>query len=586
MSVTRAATVVSDRSPVIMTPRITITSPRGRQSTTVLDAKGRAEEGGAGRGGRFRDGVHLSLGPCHGPGAMRPSFNVAGPCIPGRHYMLPPERRLGRVMELIEDGAVFTLHAGRQTGKTTSAQWLEDHYNAGDRFRALWIDLEIAREQPDLGIAFRTVLSTLDMSVERTLPDLGLPAERARFLEAPESALLRYLGDLAARCPLPLVVLFDEADCLVGAAMVSFLTQLRDGYLARSRSPFPHSIALIGQRQVRDYILTEDERRAVGWLGTASPFNILAEATTLGALAEPEVSELLMQHTAQTGQRFEPEAAARIHALSQGHPWLVNALAAQIVGSDLRDHRVAVTAAHVEAAKETIILERRTHIDSLIHKLRDPRVRKILDPMLAGDRINVEPLDDDLAYTLGLGIIRMVGGRPEIANPIYREVIPRALSYFQQIQIANEPASFVRPDGSLDMPKIMAEWQVFWRKDGHLAAAGFSYKESGPHLMLMAFLQRVVNGGGLVEREYGLGRGALDLLIVWRGARHAIEVKLRRDTETEADALEQVCRYLDALGLSEGWLVMFDLRSTLPWAERLTTRTLELPGKTVRVVGC
>lgn len=104
--------------------------------------------------------------------------------------------------------------------------------------------------------------------------------------------------------------------------------------------------------------------------------------------------------------------------------------------------------------------------------------------------------------------------------------------------------------------------------------------------MLMAFFQRVVNGGGRVEREYGLGRGALDLLIEWRGARHAVEVKLRRDTETESDALEQVTRYLDHVGLDEGWLVMFDLRSTLPWAERLTQRALEVEGKRLVVVAC
>ena len=80
--------------------------------------------------------------------------------------------------------------------------------------------------------------------------------------------------------------------------------------------------------------------------------------------------------------------------------------------------------------------------------------------------------------------------------------------------------------------------------------------------MLMAFLQRIVNGGGHVEREYGLGRGALDLVLEWHGARHAVEVKLRRDTETEQDAFEQLARYLDSLGLDEGWLVLFDLRST------------------------
>jgi len=517
---------------------------------------------------------------------MRPGFNTTGPCFPDEHYMLPPERRLGRVMELIDDGKYFTLHAGRQTGKTTSAQWLAHHYNAGDRFRAVWFDLQIARDQPDPAKAFVTVLSALDFGVERMLRDVGVPAERARLLDDPGSAVLRYLGDLAARSARPLVVFFDEADCLVGASMVSFLTQLRAGYLGRRESPFPHSIALVGQRNVRDYVTTQEDRIAVGWLGSASPFNITAEATSLGPFTEPEVTELLAQHTERTGQRFEPEAAARISELSQGHPWLVNALADQIVDRDLRDRSAAVTDAHVDAAKETIILERRTHIDSLIHKLRDPRVAKILAPMLAGNELPADVLDDDVAYVIGLGIIRVVRGECVIANPVYREVLPRALTWVRQISIHQPTEWYLRPDGALDMPKLMTAWQKFWRIDGHLAAEGFGYRESGPHLMLMAFLQRIVNGGGRVEREYGLGRGALDLLVEWRGARHAIEVKLRRDTETEADALAQVSRYLDSAGLDEGWLVMFDLRSTLPWEQRLATRLLEANGKRVRVVGC
>jgi hypothetical protein len=104
--------------------------------------------------------------------------------------------------------------------------------------------------------------------------------------------------------------------------------------------------------------------------------------------------------------------------------------------------------------------------------------------------------------------------------------------------------------------------------------------------MLMAFLQRVVNGGGRVEREYGLGRGALDLLVFWNEERHAIEVKLRRDTETEEDALDQVARYLDHAGLPAGWLVMFDLRKELSWEEKQFSRELAHGAKTVRLVGC
>ncbi len=517
---------------------------------------------------------------------MELSFNTTGPCFPDEHYMLPPERRLGRVMELIERGKYFTLHAGRQTGKTTSAQWLTEHYNAGDRYCAIWFDLQTARDQPDPAKAFVTVLDKLDAGVEQWLPELGIPRSRARFAETPDTAVLRYLQDLAARAPRPLVVFFDEADCLVGPTMVSFLTQLRDGYLGRRKAPFPESIVLVGQRNVRDYVMTQEDRIAVGWLGSASPFNISAEATSIGPFTEPEVTELCAQHTAATGQRFEPEATARIYELSLGHPWLVNALADQAVDIEVRDRSLPVTAAHIDAAKEAIIHDRRTHVDSLIHKLRDPRVRKILDPMLAGDALPSDVIEDDVAYVLGLGIVRVIRGELVIANPIYREVLPRALTWVTQISLHQRTEWYVRPDGSLDMPKVLSAWQTFWREDGHLAAEGFSYKESGPHLMLMAFLQRIINGGGRVLREYGLSRGALDLIIEWRGARHVIEVKLRRHTQTEERALEQVAGYLDTAGLAEGWLVMFDLRSTLPWDQRLTTRTVEAHGKRITIVGC
>jgi hypothetical protein len=502
--------------------------------------------------------------------------------------MLPPERRLGRVLALIKEHKFFTLHAGRQTGKTTSLMWLEHHLNASGRYRALWVDLETAREEPDTGRAMRGILAVFDRVLAFRHPEFSRlsQAELGALLNNPQTALLAYLSYLASVDPRPLVLLFDEADGLVGEAMVSFLTQLRHGYIERSRTPFPASVALVGQRQVRDYVLAAEERRAVSWLGTTSPFNITAEAMTLGPFTESEVTELLGQHTAATGQRFDPSAAARIYELGQGHPWLTNAFADQIVRRDVPDRATPITQEHVDAAKETIIRERRSHIDSLAARLREPRVQRIIAPMLAGDQTGGDVLDDDFAYVLGLGLIRERGGRFEIANPVYREVIPRALSYTRQMQIANEPAWYVRPDGSLDMPKLIADWQEFWRDDGHLAAEAFSYREAGPHLMLMAFLQRIINGGGQIEREYGLGRKALDLVVFWKEERHIIEVKVRRDTETEARALGQLADYLDRAGLDEGWLVLFDLRKGPTWQERLFLREATRDGKHIHVVGC
>ena len=164
---------------------------------------------------------------------MKPYFNTSGPCVPGDHYMLPPERRLGRVMELIEQGRYFTLHAGRQTGKTTSARWLVKHTNAGADRRAIWVDVQTAREQQDVGAAMRTILIELQYALERDLPEVRrlTPEEPSALLANPHTALLGYLKEICVQLSRPLVVLIDEADGLVGPAMVSFLTQIRDGYL-------------------------------------------------------------------------------------------------------------------------------------------------------------------------------------------------------------------------------------------------------------------------------------------------------------------------------------------------------------------
>ncbi len=514
-------------------------------------------------------------------------FNIGGPCFADEHYMIPAARRAGEAATLIGQGRWFSLVSGRQTGKTTVVQHLAATLTAEGKYRALWVDLETVRELDDLATAFRELLRCLARTLQREAPALLLPSGDTveRWLQSPASTLVEYLSALCAASDRPLVLLLDEADVLKGAVMVSFLTQLRALYLARRQRPAPWSVVLIGVRSIRDYVVG-DGQRTMSWLGSASPFNITSENVTLAAFTAAEVGELVAQHTAETGQRFEPGAVAHLHYLSAGHPWLVNALADQATRRDVPDRAVAITAAHIEAAKETIILERRTHIDSLLARLREDRVRRVIDPMLAGVTVPGGSLDDDLGYVVGLGLLRLEQGGWVVANPIYREVIPRTLTFPTQATIVQQTAWYVGADGLLDVPKLMAAWQTFWREDGHLSAEGFAYKESGPHLMLMAFLQRVVNGGGRIDREYALGKGALDLLITWKTQRIAVEVKLRRETETEARALGQVVRYLDHLGLDEGWLVMFDLRAKTDWDARLYTRTETVGARRIHVVGC
>jgi len=506
-------------------------------------------------------------------------FNIAGRCDPSKHYMLPAARRLPTVRELVEREAYYVLHAPRQCGKTTSIVALSAELTHEGRYVSAVLSAEVgAPLSTDIGAAEAAILNEWRGKVEGQLPEELRPPP---WPDAPPAnRIASALRAWARSSPRPLALFIDEIDALQDETLVSVLRQLRSGHGDRP-GLFPASIGLVGLRDVRDYLV---KAGGSGRIGSASPFNIKEESPQLPAFTRDEVGELYAQHTADTGQLFLPQAVDRAFHWTQGQPWLVNRLARECVMRLVPDRARPIGTAHVDEAAEIVIQARESHIDSLVARLEEDRVRRVVQPMLLGGTTAADVLDDDVAYVLDLGLLVKRGGQALIANPVYREVVPRALSYLQQMQIWQEPAWYVRPDGRLDMPKLMSGFQQFWRKDGHLAAAGFRYTEAGPHLMLMAFLQRILNGGGRIEREYALGRGALDLLVAWKDERFAIEVKLRRDRSTLRDGVEKTVRYLDAVGLSEGWLVLFDLRK-LAWDRKVFNRRVRSGGKIVHVVG-
>ncbi len=383
----------------------------------------------------------------------------------------------------------------------------------------------------------------------------------------------------------PVVVFFDEADVLAGRALISFLRQLRDGYVNRRIVPFPHSIALVGMLDVRDYkaqIRPDGES-----LGQISPFNIISDDLLIRNFTEEEIRTLYAQHTETTGQVFAPGAVEAVWHWTRGQPWLVNALARESV-EKIHGNRFdePVTAEDIETAKETIIRRRDTHVDSLMERLREPRIRKLVEPViLGGDRAD-DRNTEDYRFVLDLGLLREDERRRLVpANPMYAEIIGRYLTQDTQddMHMTVPDIPWVLPDG-LDMPKLMAAFQVFWRENSGSAKDVYGYKEATPHLVLMAFLQRVVNGGGRIIREMALGSGRLDLCVEFRGARYAVEVKTSRNFSPEK-SLPQMAQYLDSLGLPEGWMPVFDTDSSKPWEERLFLRDETFAGKTIHIVG-
>ncbi|MBM4345278.1 MAG: ATP-binding protein [Deltaproteobacteria bacterium] len=497
-------------------------------------------------------------------------FNTAGPNDAAKHYTLPP---LGRIpadlKSLVESENYFVLHAPRQSGKTTSMKAFAAMLRADGRWAAIYATLEEARGIAEADPALRIAVDAVEAASRAQLP-AGEEAPRASDYEGAPRRLGSFLCDWCRRLRRPLVLILDEIDSLEGAPLMAVLSQLRAGYLTRDHTPFPASICLFGMRNIRDY------KAASGGspnIGTSSPFNVSREAVTVAFFSREEIAELYAQHTVESGQRFSDAAVDRVWQLTRGQPFLVNALADFVVRKQKWTGPIDV--AHIDAAKEQLILARVTHIDSLMARLREDRVRRVLEPILAGETPSHEYDRDDLDYCRDLGLLAPGEGNLDIANEIYREVIPRELACTWQPNMHGVFTDWRKADGHIDWPVLMRQFVQFWRENGEWMVRRAHWPEAAHQIVFMAFLQKVVNGGGSIAREFGLGRKRLDLLVEWTGGptpqRLALEVKVWRTKRPDplADGLVQLDGYLGRLGLDEGTLVLFDARRRgVPWEQR------------------
>ncbi len=512
-------------------------------------------------------------------------FNTAGPCLAEDHYMIPAGRRLGQIRDLIDSKKFFVIHAPRQTGKTTLLRNLSRELTAEGTYAAITISLETF-VIPRAERAMPQILERIAYDAKFPLPDDLQPPDPAAYAHKPLGALKDFLGDWAHTIARPLVLFFDEIDSIPGESLISLLRQLRDGYTSRP-NPFPRSVALVGMRDVRDYKILDQVRAEEKSLGTASPFNIKDRSLSLRNFTAEELDELLGQHTTDTGQPFAPDAVSEVFHQTGGQPWLVNALAAQLTTSYdalVKDRSATVTRDHVLQAREILIERRDTHLDSLVDKLREDRVRNIIEPILVGD-VNFDvTFNDDFSYVHDLGLVTKATGKVEIANPIYREIIPRALSFQTQMGIPDEPSWYIADDGTLEMQKLIDGFLKFWSRHGEILLRGMPYQEAAPHLVFMAYLQRITNGGGNIDREFAIGTGRADLVVSFGGREDVIELKLKRGKYTLPEGLEQVARYAGRLGRDVGYLIIFDPKSEVPWEDRGEVEQVEQDGITVIVV--
>ncbi|MCP4373508.1 MAG: hypothetical protein GY797_36205, partial [Deltaproteobacteria bacterium] len=164
---------------------------------------------------------------------------------------------------------------------------------------------------------------------------------------------------------------------------------------------------------------------------------------------------------------------------------------------------------YVVQAVETIMQQRGTHIDSLMERLTEERVRRIVEPVILGNAERYDLLDDDYRFVLDLGLLREDDRQLKPANRIYGEIMIRTLNFRTQQEIEDllphADLPFYLKEGRLNMTVLLQDFQQFWRENSDIWQEKFDYKEAAPHLILQAFLQRILNNGGHIIREMAGG---------------------------------------------------------------------------------
>jgi len=544
---------------------------------------------------------------------MEKFFNTAGPVIAENNYLIDPLKRINKdeMMTLIDNWKYFILHAPRQTGKTSSLLALQDYINKEGHYKCLYVNIETAQTaRSDVAKGMKAIISSLDFANSITWGDDFFHPFLLDGVDkyGENDVLKRILSLWSLDNEKKIILLIDEIDALVGDTLISVLRQLRSGYAERPHS-FPQSIILCGVRDVRDYRIFSDRDQQIITGGSA--FNVKAESLTVGDFSEEEIRMLYEEHTQETGQDFEEGVFDLAWDYTRGQPWLVNALAYEACFENKagRDRSQPITTQMFEGAKQALIARRDTHIDQLADKLKEDRVRRVIEPILEGSNAIEDVSEDDIQYCEDLGLIKRKGSL-EIANEIYREVIPRSLSYATQRTIYQEPRWYVDKDGKLNMMKLLTNFQQFFREQSESWLTRFKYEEAGPQLLLQAFLQRIINGGGLIDREYGLGRKRTDLYIRWpiikdrfkeEGKEHpfpltynpddlqriVIELKLKHHYTLQTvieEGLKQTTSYVNKTGAKEAYLIIFDQENP-NWDEKVFIENREYNGLEITVFG-
>ena len=389
---------------------------------------------------------------------MTRRFNTVGACHPEQHYVLDARERVPQIKSLVVQSGCFWVYGPRQTGKTTTMRlWAIELAKRGKYAAMVVSATSLAREGSDKegengAIAEDAFLYELREAAAYCLPEECQPPDWG--YQVAGQRIRAALAAWAEVCPRPLVIFIDDVDGLAERSLTHLLHQLASGFNQRPR-PFPQAIALMGLQDIN----TMSVDSALETPG--SVFHRMRTGTlVLQSFTLEEVANVYQKHTNATGQLFTLEAVDRAFELTQGQPWLVNAIAQYAI-----DHtEEPIEPHHIEAAATDLLRHQSSYhtlpLDHLSTRLQ--QFQPILEAVLAG-QIFLTSTIQQVQAVVAAGLCRLdAAGGLVMANPLYHEVILRHLAV-PAIAAIGSLNPLLNGEGTVNINHVWDAWVRVWK---------------------------------------------------------------------------------------------------------------------------
>jgi hypothetical protein len=509
-------------------------------------------------------------------------FNITGSIIPEEHYYADRTPQIEKLTALVEERTYFVINRPRQFGKTTVLKFLATHLLHSKTWLPILISFEGYGQKPDLPaeeffrIFWERALFYLEASGNRSewKPAATQEKASAHDFQKDVRSFCKALGEKKA------VLLVDEVDSIPETVVISFLRALREMYLDRDLLPTFHAVALAGVHDIKN--LKAKYRDETQTLGSASPFNIAIDYE-LPPFSRENIRQYYLQHTQETGQEFDEKVFARIHHVTNGHPWLVSALAKTLVETIAPERRQKIALTHTDEAIQKLINSRNANFESLFNNAKKPEIFPLVLNLLIGRRREYNIQADNIDLGVKYGVFAEDNQQLILANLIYAQVLYKHFKEeLQGTGIAElvERNRFLDKSGQLDFRRVMEKFQVFMKAKGSVLTKHPTFKEATAQLLLLSYLDLLVNGKGWTFKEVQSGEGRIDVMCCYGQQKEVVELKLWYGARRYEEGLEQLAEYLESESLDHGYLLVFDRRKVK--RKRYTTRTHKVAGKKIQ----